>query len=100
MQQDDNELNLLLSRRAAPPTAASDLAERIIHKAVTQVRENPRAQSLWSELAAMFAIPHPSVALAAGIVLGLMVGVQASDGLIVLQQDWSSFLYVNEGGWL
>jgi len=96
----DNDLNILLSRRAAPPRASSDLAERIIHKAVTQLRESPRVQGFWNELLAMFAIPHPSVAVAAGIVLGLMVGVQASDGLTVLQQDWSSFLYVNEGGWL
>lgn len=101
MQQDDNnDLAILLSRRAAPPDAAPDLAERIIRKAMTQMRENPRAQNLWNELLAMFAIPHPSVAVAAGIILGLMVGVQASDGLTVLQQDWSSFLYVNEGGWL
>ena len=100
MQHDDNEMNMILSRRAAPPKARTDLAERIIHAAVSTVQERPRAQNFWNELMTMLAIPHPSVAVAAGVVLGLVMGVQASDGLTVLQQDWSSFLYINEGGWL
>ncbi|GEM_PF-2372333 len=100
MQPDDNELNFLLSQRAAPPRARADLAERIIHAAVTQMRDKPRAQNFWDDFMAMFAIPHPSVAVATGIILGLVLGLQASDGLTILQQDWSSFLYVNEGGWL
>ncbi len=99
MQQDNNELDVLLSRRAAPPKARADLAERIIHAAVSQIREK-RSQNFWDDFMAMFAIPHPSVAVATGIILGLVVGIQASDGLTILQQDWSSFLYVNEGGWL
>lgn len=99
MQQDDNDLNMLLSNRAAPPKARPDLAERIIYAAVSQVREM-RRQNFWDDFMAMFAIPHPSVAVAAGIIVGLTVGIQASDGLTILQQDWSSFLYVNEGGWL
>jgi hypothetical protein len=99
MQRDD-ELNNLLNKRAVPPRARADLAERIIHAAISQTQERPRAQNFWNELMQMFAIPHPSVAVAAGIILGLMMGIQAGDGLAVLQQDWSSFLYINEGGWL
>ncbi len=98
MQQHD-ELDTLLGRRAAP-RARADLAERIIHAAVSKIQENPRAMSLWNELLSVFAIPHPSVAVATGIILGVVVGAQAGDGLFILQQDWSSFLYVNEGGWL
>ncbi len=97
MQHD--ELDNLLGRRAAPKPRA-DLAERIIHAAVSQIQDKPRVLGFWNEMMAMFAIPHPSVAVAAGVIIGLLVGVQAADGLFVLQQDWSSFLYVNEGGWL
>ncbi len=100
MQHDDNELNALLANRAVPPKARADLAERIIHAAVSQVQARQGPQGFWNEVMAMFAIPHPSVAVAAGIILGLMMGIQAGDGLAVLQQDWSSFLYINEGGWL
>ena len=98
MQQQD-ELDTLLARRAAPPPRA-DLAERIIHAAVSRIQESPRAMGLWNELLSMFAIPHPSIAVATVVILGLVVGAQAGDGLFILQQDWSSFLYVNEGGWL
>lgn len=97
MQHD--ELDILLARRAAAKPPA-DLAERIIHAAISQIQERPRVLSFWNEMIGMFAIPHPSVALAAGVILGLLVGMQAGDGLYVLQEDWSSFLYVNEGGWL
>ncbi len=100
MQHDDNELNALLGKRNPPPKARADLAERIIHAAVSQVQSRPRVQGFWNEVMAMFAIPHPSVAVAAGIILGLMMGIQAGDGLAILQQDWSSFLDINEGGWL
>jgi len=97
MQHD--ELDNILNRRAVPK-ARTDLAERIIHAAVSQIQERPRLNTFWNELLGMFAVPHPSVAVAAGVVLGIVVGMQAGDGLFVLQQDWSSFLYVNEGGWL
>ena len=100
MQHDDNELNAMLGRRAVPPKARADLAERIIHAAVSQVQARPRPQGIWNEIMSMFVLPHPSVAVAAGIILGLLMGVQAGDGLAVLQQDWSSFLDINEGGWL
>jgi hypothetical protein len=99
MEHDNFNLDDMLSRRVAPK-AAPDLAERIIHAAVSQIQTRMRPQSLWDDLIGMFALPHPSVVVAAGIVLGLMVGVQASDGLTALQQDWTSFLYINEGGWL
>lgn len=97
MQHD--ELDTILTRRAVPK-ARADLAERIIHAAVSQIQERPRLNTFWNELLAMFAVPHPSVAVAAGVLIGIVVGMQAGDGLFVLQQDWSSFLYVNEGGWL
>jgi hypothetical protein len=97
MQHDD--LNNWLGNRAMPKRRP-DLAERIIYAAMSQVQESPVIMGFWNEMRGMFAIPHPSVALAAGIVLGLMMGVQASDGLFVLDQDWSSFLVINEGGWL
>lgn len=97
MQHDD--LETMLRRRAAP-VPREGLAERIIHAALSQMQESPRAMGLWNELLSMLAIPHPSVAVATGVILGLVVGAQAGDGLFILQQDWSSFLYVNEGGWL
>lgn len=97
MQHDD--MNDLLNRRKNPP-ARSGLAERIIHAALQHPQEKMRASDVWNEILAMLAIPHPSVAVAAGIVLGLMMGMEASDGLSILQQDWSSFLVINEGGWL
>lgn len=97
MQHD--ELDRLLGQRAVPK-ARADLAERIIHAAISQVKDRPRAAGFWNEILAMLAIPHPSVAVAAGVIVGLVAGVQVGDGLFILQQDWSSFLYVNEGGWL
>jgi hypothetical protein len=97
MQHD--ELDNMLARRAVV-TPRDGLAERIIHAAVSQIQERPRVLGFWNEVMNMFAIPHPSVAVAAGIIIGLVVGIQAADGLFVLQQDWSSFLEVNEGGWL
>lgn len=100
MQQHTNEAEMILARRAAPPASRADLAERIIHAAVSTLQDRPRAVSLWNEFLSMFALPHPSVAVATVIILGIAIGSQAGDGLFVLQQDWSSFLYVNEGGWL
>ncbi len=97
MQQDD--LNNWLSKRAAPLTPHG-LAERIIHRALSQEEQKFGMHALWDEMLSMFALPHPSVALATCIILGLVVGAQAGDGLTILQQDWSSFLYINEGGWL
>lgn len=98
MQHDD--LNGLLTRRAAPPKPREGLAESIIHAALTHPRARQQALGFWNELMNMFAFPHPSVAVAAGVVFGLVMGIQASDGLFLLQQDWSSFLDINEGGWL
>lgn len=98
--QDNDELNNILMKRAAAPSAPVDLAERIIHAAVSQIQAKPRVTTFWDEIMAMIVIPHPSVAIAAGIIVGLMAGLQASDGLSMLQQDWSSFMVVNEGGWL
>lgn len=98
MERDNFELEGMLARRALPRPPA-DLAERIIFAAVSTIQGKP-SLSLWQELTGMIALPHPSVMAAACILFGLLVGVQASEGLSSLQQDWSSFLYVNEGGWL
>ncbi len=98
MQQD--ELDTMLSRRAGAAKARPDLAERIIHAALADLPNRQKIQTFWQEVFSMLVIPHPSVAVATGIVLGVVMGFQASDGLTILQQDWSSFLYVNEGGWL
>ena len=95
-----DELNQLLARHKVP-MARPDLAERIIHAAISQPQEKPRrASTWWNDVLSMFVLPHPSVAVVTGVLFGLVVGMQASDGLTVLQQDWSSFLYINEGGWL
>lgn len=96
MQPDD--IDVFLQRRAVPPPAASDFAERIIRAAQARVRKSP--QTMWEEFVSMFALPHPSVAFAACVLFGIAAGVQMGDGLNIFQQDWSSFLYVNEGGWL
>lgn len=98
--QHDN-LNEWLNKRAAP-RAPKDLAERIVHAAAMAPKINHQTlwASIWKETLSMLVIPHPSVAVAAGVVLGVLIGMHASDGLSVLQQDWSSFLEINEGGWL
>jgi len=95
----DEQLNALLSRRYMP-RAPHDLAERIIHAAVSGVQVKAPPRNIWAELGAMFALPHPSVVVVTSILLGLAVGLQAGDGLTTLTQDWSSFLDINEGGWL
>lgn len=96
MEHDD--VNTLLSKRYSP-AAPQGLAEKIIFKAVTSIQVLPK-RSFWNEFGAMFALPHPAVVLACGVILGLVMGLQAGDGLTMLNQDWSSFLDVNEGGWL
>lgn len=93
-----DNIDILLTRRSAPPQCG-DLAERIIHAAM-RMEPKKAGMTLWSELMQMFALPHPSVALAAGVILGILMGIQAGDGLTVLDQDWSAFLDINEGGWL
>lgn len=97
MEQDD--LGTILSHRYAP-SVPKDLAERIIHAAVQGVRERPTPNNIWLELGAMFALPHPSVVVAMSVLIGVVVGFQAGDGLVPLGQDWTSFLEINEGGWL
>lgn len=96
MQGDDFET--ILARRAAPPRPPAGFADRIIRAAQERPRLSP--QTMWEEFASMFALPHPSVAFAACILFGVAAGVQFSDGMTTLQQDWSSFLYISEGGWL
>lgn len=98
MQYDDRDMENMLKRRAVP-AASGDLSERIIHAALAHMPVRTRP-GFWGELMAMFALPHPSVAIAAGVILGLVLGIQAGDGLFAIQDDWSSFLYINEGGWL
>ena len=98
MLHDENGIMNMLENRKPAPSPRPDLADRIIHAALSHVPA--RRPGFWGELAAMFALPHPSVAIAAGVVLGLVLGIQAGDGLLVFQDDWSSFLYINEGGWL
>lgn len=96
MEQGD--INALLSKRYSPK-APQGLAEQIIFRAVSSMQVLPK-RSFWNEFAAMFALPHPTVVLACGVLLGLAMGLQAGDGLTMLGQDWSSFLDINEGGWL
>jgi len=93
----DNDLNNLLKNRFAPQVP-KDLAERIIFQAVSNLPQP--ARNFWNELSSMFTLPHPSYVMAVAIVIGLVVGLQAGDGLAMLGQDWSSFLDINEGGWL
>ena len=92
-----DNLDLILNRRAAPPSSGN-LAERIIHLAVTRGQE--RAVSVWQELLGMFLLPNPSVAFATTILLGVTLGLQAGDGFDLLQMDWTSFLDTAEGDWL
>jgi len=82
------------------PQMPHDLAERIIYAAIAGIQDLPTPRNIWDELRAMFALPHPSVVVVTTILLGLAVGLQAGDGLSMLNQDWSSFLEINEGGWL
>lgn len=96
MEQD--ELDGVLKRRYAP-AAPKDLAERIIHAAVSGIQMTP-SRNIWAEMAAMFALPHPRVVVAMVVLIGVVVGFQTGDGLAPLGQDWSSFLDIDEGGWL
>lgn len=96
MQHDD--IDTILMKRGAVPKARPDLADRIIHAAL-QVKARSQ-QNLWQEMLSMFALPYPTVAAAACVVVGLVIGLQAGDGLSLLQQDWTSFLEINEGDWL
>ena len=96
----DKNIDAFLMKRAVPPAADSHLAERIIHAALASIPQRMRPQSLWADFISMFAIPHPAMLAVAGIILGLLVGLDTGDGLFSLQQDWASFLDVNEGGWL
>jgi hypothetical protein len=92
----DDDMTTMMNRYK--PQAPKDLAERIIFQAVSSIPQAPR--NFWAEFSGMFTLPHPSYVMAAAIVLGLAVGLQAGDGLTMLGQDWSSFLEINEGGWL
>jgi hypothetical protein len=74
------------------------LPDQIIHAASLAPRI--QGQSVWGEVLSMFALPHPSVAMAACIMFGIAAGAQFADGLSFLQQDWTSFLYISDGGWL
>lgn len=97
MEQDD--LNRMLNSRYTP-NAPSGLAERIIHAAMMDIQARQMPRNLWAEISAMFALPHPSVVMATIVIFGVVIGIQAGDSLIPLGQDWSSFLDINEGGWL
>ena len=97
MEQDDMEK---IMRRRYQPAAPADLAERIIHAAVTRIQDRTLPRNIWAEIGAMFALPHPRVVVAMSVLIGTVVGFQAADGLMPLGQDWSAFLYINEGGWL
>ncbi len=98
--QHDN-LNEWLNKRMTPKVRP-DLAERIIFTALHSGQEPPPAAwgAIWKDLMSMVVIPHPSVVVATGIILGIVIGMQTGEGLSMLEQDWSSFLDVNEGGWL
>jgi high-affinity nickel permease len=98
MERQDDMNNLLNARYV--PKAPDALAERIIHAAITSLPELIQPRNIWAELGAMFALPHPSVVVATCVLVGLAVGLQAGDGLTILSQDWSSFMDINEGGWL
>lgn len=98
MDMEHDDVTKLLSARHTP-RAPAGLAERIIFEAVSRIQVLPK-RSFWNEFAAMFALPHPSVVLASGVIVGLVMGLQAGDGLTTLGQDWTSFLDINEGGWL
>lgn len=98
MEHDD--IDTVLAKRMSVPAARADLAERIIHRAIAAMPLPVRSGTVWTDMLSMLALPHPSVLVAASVILGLMFGVQAGDGLFSLQQDWTSFLDINEGGWL
>lgn len=99
MEQQD-KLSEMLRARYMPPQAPSNLAERIIHAAMQDLQARQMPRNLWAEISVMFALPHPSVVMATLVIFGVVVGIQAGDSLIPLGQDWSSFLDINEGGWL
>jgi hypothetical protein len=97
MEHDD--LNHILVKRAAPPRAPYDLAERIIHAAVSTIPSRMREMSFLEDFRSLFLIPRPALAFACAIAIGIIAGFQTGEGFSSVP-DWSSFLDVNEGGWL
>ncbi|MCB9989653.1 MAG: hypothetical protein H6868_10045 [Rhodospirillales bacterium] len=92
-EQNNDNLDTILMQRRVPVMASPGLAGRIIAQAVA--RKQP---SWWEELADMFALPRPAVAFATALVLvaGLALGWEAEGFYWLTQEDWGSFLYINE----
>ncbi|MEM6780522.1 MAG: hypothetical protein AAF569_01515 [Pseudomonadota bacterium] len=94
----NDDLNQLLNKKYAPD-APSNLAYRIIDAAKN--RKNKKPRNVWEELSWMFIVPRPALALGVSVLIGLMIGFQGGSVLDTsLYSDWTSFLIVDEGGWL
>lgn len=93
MMEDNSALDKLLSERAEPP-ASPGLAARII--AAAQEKKRPLWHIIMDELNALVLLPKPSYALAACLVVGIVFGLQAETFIALSQEEWGSFLYVEE----
>lgn len=99
-----DDLEVILSRRAFVP-ARSNLAERII--AAAQVKPAKRGfdwRSWTSDVAELFVLPRPALALASVLLIGLFAGWAALSNSDDGPRTISSYLYMNEainmGEWL
>lgn len=94
---DDYNLDDQLKNRYVPK-ARGDLADRIIRMS----RESGISfrAFLWTEIRSMFLLPNPAYSLAFSVVLGLLIGLEFSGEYGALENEFLSFLNIEEGDWL
>lgn len=99
----DNDLDLILARRAAPPPPAqgwewriADAAFAAARPATPLSRATGASRRLWDDLGGLFVLPRPAYALAACLVIGIAAGLAAEPVLDLMQQDQGIFIYMEE----
>ncbi|MCB1531175.1 MAG: hypothetical protein H6853_00330 [Rhodospirillales bacterium] len=94
---DDYDLDDRLKSRYVPK-ATGDLADRIIR--MSRQRTASARVFLWTEIRNMFLLPDPAYAFAVSAVLGLLLGLGFSGEYVGLENEFLSFLNIEEGDWL
>ncbi len=92
-----DDLDRVLCKRCTPQTPHG-LAQRIIAQAAARSVRAP--MGVMDEIAFMFMVPRPAFALGLSVLLGLFIGFEAGGLTTLADQDFTSFLVVDEGGWL
>lgn len=94
-----DELDQILLKRAVPEVP-HDLSGRIIRQARAHQLSPRPFRSLFLEIMDFIVLPRPAYAMAFSLCVAMIVGFEAAGGLAFAQQDWSSFLMIDEGEWL